>query len=119
MARTSPHLTRHPGYSEEFSRLAGRRVDVVWDRVREIYVLHVNDRFNMFLSKSINSKDRKRVVEHFRKLKSGVYDTVMDEIDQEQEDYETKRVEEREEFVGDVSRSIDSYVLKGRRSVVL
>ena len=119
MARTSPYLTRHPGYSEEFSRLAGRRVDVVWDRLRQIYVLHVNGRFNMFLSKSINSRDRKRVVEHFRKLKSGAYDSVMKEIDEEKEHSERKEMEEKEEFSRDVAKAIDYHVVRGRRSIVL
>jgi len=119
MARTSPYLTRHPGYSEEFSRLAGRRVDVVWDRLRQVYVLHVNGRFNMFLSQSVNSQDRKRVVEHFRKLKSGAYDSVMDEIDAEREHSHNKSLEERDEIASDVAKAIDSHVVRQRRSIVL
>ena len=115
------YLTKNVGLSEKFSKVAGTRVEIYFDRAARKNVLHYRGRHCMFLSGSNSDRDRQRVRDHFRRIcrSSNRYDDVKEAIKEGQK-YEEREIENlRTEVANDWADDLYNYGAKGKCSFVL
>ncbi len=89
-------LTLRKKETEEFRHIAGdKNVTVKWSSSEGFFYLFQKGRFIMYLAHPINSNERKRVRDHFAKVRSGWY---RKNIRKQTED-RLKREKENEEYM--------------------
>lgn len=106
-------------YSEEFKGISGNKdISIYWNNQIKKYHLMMKRKFIMYLDRPISDRDRKRVKDHFNKLRSNWYrNNVRKNIRQTEIDREARSDETRRDFERDSKEMLRDTLQKQKRSV--
>jgi len=103
--------------SEEFKSISGNKdVSVYWNSLEKQYHLMMKRKFIMYLKRPISSNDRRRVKEHFNKLRSGWYrKNVSKNVRDKETAREQRSTDMREDFRLDMEELLNDTVRSKRK----